>query len=72
MVIIRFPSEASQEKALGFLIGKCSGHSWATGEMLVPEEALPLLAQAGFTFTVEGRATDERVRSLRDTPSVAV
>jgi hypothetical protein len=72
MVIVRFPDEATHKKALGFLIGRFSGHSWATGEVLVPEEALALMARDGLTFTVEGLASHERIRSLRNTPPVAV
>jgi hypothetical protein len=34
--------------------------SWATGEMVVPEEALPFLAVEGIVFTVEGPATYEQ------------
>src|SRR6266540_2649509 len=54
MVIVRFPDAAAQQKALGFLIGRFSGHSRATGEMAVPDEALAPMAREGFTFTVEG------------------
>ena len=72
MVIVRFPDEAKQKRALGFLIGRYSGHSWATGEVAVPEEALAPMALKGLTFTVEGRATYERILSLRNTPAVTV
>jgi F420-0:gamma-glutamyl ligase-like protein len=72
MVIVRFPDEATQKQALGFLIGRFSGHSWATGEMAIPEEALVSLALEGLTFTVEGRATYERILSLRNNPAATV
>ena len=72
MVIVKFHDETMQERALGFLIGKYSGHSWATGEMLVPDEALAPMARDGLKFTVEGPATYERIRSLRDSPTVTV
>jgi len=72
LIIIRFADEGIQKKALGFLIGKFSGHSWATGEMAVPEEALGPMAREGLTFTVEGPATYERISSLRDTVAPAV
>jgi hypothetical protein len=72
MVIVRFPDEATHKKALAFLIGRFSGHSWATGEAAIPEEALAPMALEGITFTVEGRATYERILSLRNTPPVAV
>ena len=72
MVIVRFPDETTHRKALGILMSQYSGHSWATGEVLVPEEALALLAREGLTFTVEGLATYERIRSLRDTLATSV
>ena len=72
MVIIKFPDEATHKKALGLLIGQYNGHSWATGEVLVPEEALAYLAREGLTFKVEGLASHERIRSLRNTLATAV
>jgi len=44
MILIRFPSLDSERKALGRLTGRFSFKSWATGEMLAPETALPYLA----------------------------
>ena len=72
MVIVKFPDEATHKKALGFLIGQYSGHSWVTGEVLVPEEALAPMAREGLTFTVQGPATNERIRTLRNTTAAAV
>ena len=72
MVIVRFPDETTHKKALGLLMTQFSGHSWATGEVLVPEEALATLAQEGLSFTVEGPATHERILSLRNTLAPAV
>ena len=72
MVIVKFHDEATHRKALGFLMTQYSGHSWATGEVLVPEEALAPMAREGLTFTVEGPATHERIRSLRNTLATAV
>jgi hypothetical protein len=66
VIIIRFRDEATQKRALGFLIGRFSGHSWASGEVAVPEEALAPLAREGIPFAVEGPATHERILSLRD------
>ncbi len=60
MILIRFPSLDSERKALGRLTGRFSFKSWATGEMLVPETALPYLAVEGVVFTVEGPATYEQ------------
>jgi hypothetical protein len=72
MIIVRFPDEAAKRKALEFLIGRFNGHTWATGEMAVPEEALGPMARAGISFTVEGPATYERILSLRAAPPIAV
>ena len=69
---MRFRDEASQKRALGFLIGRFSGHSWASGEVAVPEEALVPLAREGIPFIVEGPATHERILSLRDSLAVGV
>ncbi|MGO8900215.1 MAG: hypothetical protein ACLQU5_17960 [Isosphaeraceae bacterium] len=61
MILIRFPSLDAERKALGRLTGRFSFKScWATGEMLVPETALPYLAVEGVVFTVEGPATYEQ------------
>jgi hypothetical protein len=57
MTIIRFPDAETKKRAIGFLIGRFPGKSWATGEVAVPEEALSELATEGFQFTVEGPAT---------------
>jgi hypothetical protein len=65
MVIVRFPDEATHKKALAFLIGQFSGHSWATGQVVVPERALAPMTQVGLTFSFEGFATGERIRLLR-------
>ena len=57
MIRIRFPDAESKRAALSGLAGRFNFKSWATGEMLVPEDALPFLAVQGITFTVEGPAT---------------
>ena len=73
MIIIRFPDDAAKRRALGFLAGRFSFKSWATGEMLVPENALPHLALQGIPFISEGPATYEQIlASLRNPPAVAV
>lgn len=69
MICIRFPDDASHRRALGYLAGRFSFKSWATGEMVVPEHALPCLAWEGIRFIVEGRATYEQlIPSLRNPP----
>ncbi len=72
MIIIRFADEASKRKALGQLAGRFSFKSWASGEMMLPKEALALLAEEEIRFTVEGPATYERLASLRNPAPVEV
>ncbi len=69
MIRIRFTDEAAKRRALGFLLGRYSFKSWATGEMLVPEYALPALAREGISFIVEGLATYEQIIAAVRTPS---
>ena len=66
MIIIRFADEESKTRALGCLPGRYPGKSWATGEMMVPEEALGFLARERVRFTVEDPATYEQIASLRN------
>jgi len=73
MIRIHFPDPQSKRRALGYLAGRFSFKSWATGAMLVPETALPALAVEGIPFVVEGPATYEQITaSIRDTPAPAV
>jgi len=60
MILIRFPTPEFKRTALSRLAGRFSFKSWATGEMLVPEDALPFLAVEGVAFSVEGPATYEQ------------
>ena len=60
MILIRFPNTESKRLALGSLAGRFAFKSWASGEMLVPEDALPFLAVQGIAFAVEGPATYEQ------------
>jgi len=60
MILISFPNTESKRLALSRLAGRFAFKSWATGEMLVPEDALPFLAVQGVTFVVEGPATFEQ------------
>ncbi len=71
MIIIRFPDADSKRRALGFLAGRFSFKSWASGEMAVPETALAHLATEGIPFSVEGPATYERLVSAVRTPPAA-
>jgi hypothetical protein len=60
MILIRFPNVDSKRKALGGLAGRFAFNSWATGEVMVPEDALPFLAVQGIAFAVEGPASYEQ------------
>ena len=56
MILIRFASAETKRAAMSQLAGRFAFTSWATGEMLVPEDALASLAVQGIAFTVEGPA----------------
>ena len=60
MILIRFPNPDAKRSALARLARRFSFKSWATGDMLVPEDALAFLAVEGIPFTVEGPATYEQ------------
>ena len=62
MIVIKFIDPSAKRRALGYLAGRFSFKSWANGEMVVPEPALPALALEGIQFMVEGPATYERAR----------
>lgn len=72
MIIVRFADEESKRMALGHLAGRFSFKSWASGEMMVPKDALSLLADEGVRFSVEGPATYERLASLRNPAAAEV
>ena len=61
-----------RRRALGYLLGRFPGKSWATGEVMVPEPALAHLAAEGISFTVEGPATYERITGLNHIAGAAV
>lgn len=60
MILIHFATPELHRQALGYLAGRFSFKSWASGEMIVPEAALPSLAVEGISFIVEGPAPYER------------
>jgi hypothetical protein len=73
MVLIRFVDAQTERRALGYLAGRFSGKTWATGDTMVPEEALAHLAAEGIEFTVKGRPTyANEYAPLRDSPAAAV
>ena len=51
-ILIRFPDHETEQQALGKLIPRFSGKSWASGETAVPAQALGFLAEQGINFTV--------------------
>ena len=73
MVTIRFADSETKRRALGFLAGRFSFTTWASGEVLVPDPALSALAHEGISFTVEGPPTyGQAVPTLRNAPSTSV
>ena len=66
MVLIRFTDAESKRRALELLAGEFSFRSWASGEMLLPEDALPALAREDIPFVFEGSAAYEKLAPLRD------
>lgn len=71
-ILIRFPDQESERKALGKLIPRFSGKSWATGETAVPTQALGFLAEQGIQFTVIGPAPYEFITPVRSFGPVGV
>ena len=69
MITIRFPDEQSERRALGFLAGRYSFKSLATGETIVAPQALPALALEGISFLVEGRASYEQLTATVRNPA---
>lgn len=73
MVVITFPDQETQKKALGFLAGRFSGKVLKTGEHIVPEAALEALAERHFVFTVLGKASyEQQIAALRSAASGAL
>ena len=70
MILIRFPNERAKDRALELLLGEHPLKSWPSGELLVAEEALPLLARENVPFVFEGLEAYERLSAVRD-PSPA-
>jgi hypothetical protein len=64
-ILITFPDKETEQRALGRLIPRFSGKSWATGETAVPAQALSYLAEQGIRFTVVGPAPYELITPLR-------
>jgi hypothetical protein len=72
MILIRFPNEDAKNRALELLLGEFPFKSWLSGDMLLPEEALPLLARENVPFTFEGVEGYERISAVRDPAAAPV
>jgi hypothetical protein len=72
MVILRFQMVEMRRRALAYLVGRFTGKSWASGEVMIPEWALPYLAAEGIIFSVEGPATYDRVLRLNQEAGASV
>ena len=72
MILIRFTDAESKRRGLEALVGEFPFRSWASGEMLVPEVALPRLARDDVPFTFEGSAAYEKLATLQDPAAAAI
>lgn len=66
MVLICFTDREGKRRVLETLAGEFSFKSWSSGEMLLPEAALPLLAREDIPFAFEGSAAYEKLAPLRN------
>jgi len=67
VVTITFPDHDTEKRALGFLLGRFSGRVLKSGEHLVPEVALEVLADQSISFTVQGKSTyEQQMTAFRD------
>lgn len=65
MIVIKFPDTATQDEGVGFLAMHTSGRLLKTGEVIVADEALAMLANENIPFTVIGKATYEQMAAFR-------
>ena len=72
MILIRFPNEEAKDRALELLLGEYAFKSWQSGHVLLPEEALPLLARENVPFAFEGVEGYERIPEVRDPAAAPV
>jgi hypothetical protein len=68
MTFILFPNENAKDRALELLLGEYPLKSWKTGELLLPEDALPLLARKNVPFTHLGMSHHIQCSPLDKTP----
>ncbi len=56
LILIRFPDQTTEKKALEFYNPPVSGKNWNSREAAVPPAVLPILAEQGLHFSVLGPA----------------
>ena len=64
MLIIQFPTVEMRRRALGYLLSRFPGKSWASGEVMVPAPAVARLATEGIRFMVAGPATHKHLAGI--------
>lgn len=57
MVVITFPDRATAKRAVGFLLGRFPARIQKSGEHIVPEAALEVLAERNIPYSVKGKAS---------------
>lgn len=73
MVTVTFADRDTEKRALGLLLGRWSGRVLRSGEHLIPEAALEVLALENIPFTVQGRTTyEQEVAAIRGAAAAAV
>jgi hypothetical protein len=73
MIIVQFDDAEAEKRALGWLAGRFSFKTWANGDLMLPEIALPYLARENIPFKVKGPATYEHfVPAVRNSDPLAV
>jgi hypothetical protein len=66
MITIKFADRETEERALGFLLGRFSGHILKGGIHIVPDAALEALANQNIPFEVQGRTTyEQQIAAIR-------
>lgn len=59
MVRLTFPNKEISQRALGFFLGRFSGHVLRSGEQFVREEAVSALVEKNIPFTFKGKISEE-------------
>jgi hypothetical protein len=73
MVTIKFADRTTEKQALSFLLGRFSGKVLRSGEHIVPEAALEMLAAQNISFTVIGKATyEQQVAKVRSAAPASI